>query len=240
LRVLLCFCFFGALLSSDQPILTAYRKVIEKIAQNKVYFFSGETLIYDDGKQKSKQELLDNPDIEDVLHYKYNTGAATENTDAGRIRNEAFFKAIYGHNQAEVAKNLKTLTWCPSFVNQKIQFNVKNGAFEALQKVSDELNKHPEWKSFLTNVGGTFNWRNISGTNRLSAHAFGITIDINTSQSNYWQWDCGCKNENAVLKYRNKIPMALVAIFEKHGFIWGGRWIHYDTMHFEYRPEFFV
>jgi hypothetical protein len=26
-------------------------------------------------------------------------------------------------------------------------------------------------------------------------------------------------------------------IFEKHGFIWGGKWYHYDTMHFEYRPE---
>lgn len=24
---------------------------------------------------------------------------------------------------------------------------------------------------------------------------------------------------------------------ERHGFIWGGRWYHYDTMHFEYRPE---
>mgnify|MGYP002637708491 CR=1 FL=1 len=22
-----------------------------------------------------------------------------------------------------------------------------------------------------------------------------------------------------------------------NGFIWGGRWFHYDTMHFEYRPE---
>ncbi|WP_228384801.1 M15 family metallopeptidase [Campylobacter pinnipediorum] len=27
-------------------------------------------------------------------------------------------------------------------------------------------------------------------------------------------------------------------IFEKNGFIWGGRWKHFDTMHFEYRPEF--
>jgi len=26
-------------------------------------------------------------------------------------------------------------------------------------------------------------------------------------------------------------------VFERHGFIWGGRWWHYDTMHFEYRPE---
>jgi hypothetical protein len=30
-----------------------------------------------------------------------------------------------------------------------------------------------------------------------------------------------------------------VEIFERHGFIWGGKWGHFDTMHFEYRPEFF-
>src|SRR3569623_1717748 len=32
-------------------------------------------------------------------------------------------------------------------------------------------------------------------------------------------------------------PARNVAIFERHGFIWGGRWSHFDTMHFEYRPE---
>ncbi len=25
--------------------------------------------------------------------------------------------------------------------------------------------------------------------------------------------------------------------FERHGFIWGAKWYHFDTMHFEYRPE---
>jgi hypothetical protein len=37
--------------------------------------------------------------------------------------------------------------------------------------------------------------------------------------------------------YRNRMPMEIVEIFEKHGFIWGGKWGHFDTMHFEYRPE---
>ncbi|WP_372236783.1 M15 family metallopeptidase [Campylobacter pinnipediorum] len=31
----------------------------------------------------------------------------------------------------------------------------------------------------------------------------------------------------------------MVDVFEKNGFIWGGRWKHFDTMHFEYRPELF-
>jgi hypothetical protein len=31
--------------------------------------------------------------------------------------------------------------------------------------------------------------------------------------------------------------MEIVDVFERHGFIWGGKWYHFDTMHFEYRPE---
>jgi len=119
-------------------------------------------------------------------------------------------------------------------------FSKVNNAHLALAAVSKELDEHPEWKKYLINIGGTFNWRNISGTNRLSAHSFGITIDINTSYSNYWQWDCDCKNEDAKLTFKNRIPMGIVHIFEKHGFIWGGRWLHYDTMHFEFRPEFYA
>ena len=43
--------------------------------------------------------------------------------------------------------------------------------------------------------------------------------------------------ETDKIKYVNRIPKEIVKVFEKHGFIWGGRWYHYDTMHFEYRPE---
>ena len=33
------------------------------------------------------------------------------------------------------------------------------------------------------------------------------------------------------------MPQKIVDAFEAEGFVWGGRWYHYDTMHFEYRPE---
>ena len=235
------FIVFACFSSTDDSVfLRAYPGIIKSIDQNKVNFKSGKNLAYNDFSKKSTKELLDNPDIEDQLHYEYNRGDSKENTDAGRIRNDAFFKEIYGKSAKEVQANLTTVTWCPILVNQKIKFSKINGASLALTKVSAELDQHPEWKKYLTNIGGTFNWRAISGTKRLSAHSFGITIDINTNYSNYWQWDCRCENEITSLGYKNRIPLGIVEIFEKYGFIWGGRWKHYDTMHFEYRPEFFT
>ena len=44
------------------------------------------------------------------------------------------------------------------------------------------------------------------------------------------------KDKNGIERV-NRIPYEIVEIFERHGFIWGGRWYHFDTMHFEYRPE---
>ena len=37
--------------------------------------------------------------------------------------------------------------------------------------------------------------------------------------------------------YENKIPAEIIQVFERHGFISGARWYHFDTMHFEFRPE---
>jgi hypothetical protein len=36
------------------------------------------------------------------------------------------------------------------------------------------------------------------------------------------------------------VPDAVVAAFERHGFVWGGKWLFFDTMHFEYRPEILI
>jgi hypothetical protein len=224
-----------------QRLMSIYKEIIG-FEENHLVFSNNTRILFDDKRNKNSEELLNNPDVEDVFLWNYDVSIdGTQITsDPGRIRNEPFLKALYGNSMQNVRKNLKPLNWCPKLVNQTILFNTKCGAYDSLKKISSELDKHPEWKNYLTNIGGTFNWRVISGTKRLSPHSFGITIDINTTFSNYWQWDCGCKNEDAALKYKNRIPMGIVEIFEKYGFIWGGRWKHYDTMHFEYRPEFFV
>jgi hypothetical protein len=107
------------------------------------------------------------------------------------------------------------------------------GVDQKLQAVIAELEAlGPLFTRYLTPPGGTFNYRTIAGTDRLSAHSFGIAVDIAVAHSHYWLWEA-----QGAAVYKNSIPYEIVAIFEKHGFIWGGKWYHFDTMHFEYRPE---
>jgi hypothetical protein len=39
---------------------------------------------------------------------------------------------------------------------------------------------------------------------------------------------------------RLDFPQPIIEAFERHQFIWGGKWYHFDTMHFEYRPGLFA
>ena len=165
------------------------------------------------------------------------------NQEPGRIRCEAFFKKIYGETERDVRHNLVQVPWPPSGPNGKISFSRVNGAAEALTRVGEELAELPgEVQAYVAQSAGTFNWRTIAGTDRLSMHSFGIAIDFKMPNpaASYWQWRY--KDEDADIAY----PKALldddalrqvVETFERHGIIWGGKWHHYDPMHFEYRPE---
>ena len=220
-----------------EVMMAVYPSQIIGFYDNKIVFADSSFLIFDDGKQKSVKELIENPDIQDMFVYSYLKGkieAPAKFSNPGRIRNENFFKKMYGKTSEEVQKNLTTIVWCPKLVGQKLQITTINGVAQQLKAVSAELDDHPEWDIVSS---GTFIWCLISGSNRLSAHSFGIAIDLNTKYSNYWQWDCKCTSESTEQTYKNQIPQGIVDIFEKHGFIWGGKWYHYDTMHFEYRPE---
>lgn len=231
--------------SSEYPdgvkkIITAYPNFEIKYDGKSIILNNGEKFIYNDKIGKSAEEILNKPSIADMFKSIYPIGKQNstplKNSDPGRARNENFMKAMYGKDSKEVHNNLVTITWCPKLVGTKLKISKINNVHLQLQKVSDELDKHPELQKYLQGAT-TFNWRIIKGTNRLSTHSFGTSIDLNIKYSNYWQWDCRCTDESQELKYRNQIPQLIVHIFEKYGFIWGGKWYHYDTMHFEYRPE---
>lgn len=215
----------------------AYPKTVRAIEGNTLVLTTGEKLTIDDGKKKSHQEKLKTPDIEDMLSQVYPVGPCVRgkparNFDPGRIRNQRFFMAVYGASKRAVYANLDKLDW----YGTSIAVTTVGGVDDAIRAVASGLRKLPgRSQVFVRRTAGTFNWRFIAGTKRLSVHSFGAAIDVDVKYADYWRWSGG--KPGNVPAYRNKIPADVIAVFERHGFIWGGRWYHYDTMHFEYRPE---
>ncbi len=193
---------------------------------------------------KRYEDRLNNSSLEDQMSMKYPKISEFKdfipsfNDDAGRLRDEEFFKKMYGKNKNEVEKNLVKIRWLEKLQNKTLLVTKINDIDKKLMLISQELENLPsEYRKYITNIAGTYKYRKISQTNRLSSHSFAIAIDLNTKYSNYWLWE---KKSDKISSYKNQIPLKIVEIFEKYGFIWGGRWYHYDTMHFEYRPELLI
>lgn len=219
----------------------SYPNYIKDFKDNQILFKDGTAMQFDDfNTSKDYEQMLENGSLKNQMQQKYirvlenPTYIPDKNYAPGRIRNEDFFKKMYGATESEVKEKLVTIKWMPKTTKKTLLVTSINDVDKHLQAVSNDLDKLPlKLKSYVNNPSGCFYWRTIAKTDRLSTHSFGIAIDINVKKSNYWLWD---KDLNK-LGYKNSIPLEIVKIFEKHGFIWGGRWHEYDTMHFEYRPE---
>ena len=214
---------------------------VEVRRDRKIYLImkNQQKLLYDDGLVKSFEDKLKRPDLKDMLAQVYRPGRGQEpfrpDYDPGRFRVDALFSAVYGASASEVGGHLVSVPFC----GVRVRFNAQNGAARALESVGRELAallaKRPQLRQYLFPLGGTFAWRPIAGTNRLSPHSWGIAIDLNPRHGAYWR--DRKKTGPEVEAMRNNYPQEIVELFEKHGFIWGGKWSHFDLMHFEYRPE---
>ena len=97
---------------------------------------------------------------------------------------------MYGENPKEVESHLATIPWLPHSTHTVVRVTRVNGVDRQLEAVSAELDQlPPEEKKYVLKTGGTFNWRPIAGSEQLSAHAFGIAIDIDPDYSDYWRWN---------------------------------------------------
>lgn len=219
-----------------QALIDAYPTFIKGYADGEILFIDGTSMVYDDGREKAFAAMLDDSDLEDMFFVKYVQPSGDDTpeylADAGRSRSEALFRKMYGNSAAAVQSKLVNVDW----FGQKVKFTSVNGAAEQLEKVAAELAKYPELRKYLKS-SGTFYWRKVRGANRQSAHSYGIAFDIGVNSSDYWLWKNPGAKETDKIRYANRIPLQIVDIFRKYGFIWGGAWYHFDTMHFEYRPE---
>jgi len=226
-------------------LIAAYPDHLSRRGPNGLIWRDGTTMPFDDGRgAKDFATLLNAPDLEDQFYTPYRKGKGGMppgyNEDPGRVRYEPFFRKMYGDcSKGEVSRKLAAVAWLPKSGGGTVRFTTVNGAAAQLRKVSDELESlGRSYLKYLRPTAGTYNCRMIAGTKRYSPHAYGIAIDLNVKYADYWRW--AKPGADGRYPFRNRIPLEVVAVFEKHGFIWGGKWYHYDTMHFEYRPELLI
>ena len=223
----------------------AYAELVCGAEEGALILCDRQRLRWDDGRAKpTLDERLKGADLEDQMAQPYPPAgspltAPDVDTDPGRVRDPRFFGAAWGATRAAVRKQLVRVRWLPSMGKKRLLFHRAHGAAAALARVSADLDRLPlPLRRIAWRTAGTFVWRPIAGTTRLSPHSYGIAVDLAVDIADYWRWQR--PGPGGQLVWRNRIPVEIVAAFERHGFIWGGRWYHHDTMHFEYRPELVV
>jgi hypothetical protein len=220
-------------------LVRAYPEALSRHDGRDIFWRDGTAMASDDGvENKSFDDLLRNASIDDQLRLSYPAGSTPPpelNYDPGRFRNEPFFKKMYGDcNSGELQKSLVTVIWLPRSWGKPIQVTRTNGVADHLREVSAEIDQlEPAIRAAAFPIAGVLSCRAVVDTGRMSMHGYAAAIDLNLKYSDYWLWAGRTKK----IPYKNRMPREIVDIFERHGFIWGGKWYHYDTMHFEYRPE---
>ena len=110
-------------------LMEAYPRQRLKYRNNEIIFPDGTTIPFDDGYEKTFEQLLDYSDVEDMFRLSYcRQDTPVYQSDAGRSRCYAFFKKMYGASAEEVKHNLVTVDW----FGGKVKFTKINGAAEQL------------------------------------------------------------------------------------------------------------
>jgi hypothetical protein len=172
---------------------------------------------------------------------------AAKNRQTGRLpRSLIFYDTLWNvRTRAEAWDQVKTL----KFLKKEIL--VHHAILEPLALVEQKINRaslrERETANWLKQIASitAWNWRNIADVKSRSNHAYGIAIDIlpkSNRLETYWLWSAQKNIEwwNVPYSRRYQPPDTVIKIFEEYGFVWGGKWSFYDTMHFEYRPEILI
>ena len=172
------------------------------------------------------------------------TGRRRENPPK---RSNHFFDALYrSSSRNESYERMKTLRLLGREV--LVHYNILEQLSlveEEIQRISQTNAEVRTWVANIKTITG-WNWRSIAETDSRSFHSYGVALDFLPNSlrglSTYWLWTADWNPEwwNVSYSQRFHPPEPVIESFEKYGFIWGGKWMFFDTMHFEYRPEILV
>ncbi len=172
------------------------------------------------------------------------TDQVTSEGDDG-LRFNDFLDTLYGiQSLADAERTMESVQFLGKWIR------VHPLIVDPLERVETRIRAVPPQDkrvgAFIDSLGSihAYNWRNIAGTMRRSYHSYGVALDIvprsYSGRWAYWLWAAEAGVEewwNLDLDERLMVPEAVLDAFEAEGFVWGGKWLFFDNLHFEYRPE---
>lgn len=227
----------------------AYAPLIDSVTlepNDVVFTLAGQRIRFQGGRLLSEARL-DSSRRCDPVFYRYPLGPLTEPPAADEDMPTYCTdvqETLWGDREDEIRGHGRSVTFLDHrmFVNELI--------VSPLEAVETQLRRKavqdPEVAAWIDDLDITYSFvdREIEGSETRSQHAWGLAVDLVPRSYHgrhvYWQWSRVYDREGwdrIPVEQRWSPPQAVIQTFEAQGFVWGGKWAHFDMIHFEYRPE---
>jgi len=232
-----------------RAFVEAYGALIDSVAYSDedVVFALGSRPIHFQGGRMLEEGRLDRGEDCDPLFYRYSLDPLEEPPPLPE-ENPTYctdlLESLWGRTDHQIRSHGGSTTFLDHrmFVN-----NLLIDPLAAVEKdILEVASGDRSVRTWIDEMDITYSFidRGIAGSPTRSHHAWGMAIDLVPKSYGrlnvYWRWSRVYDREGwhrIPLERRWSPPQTVIEIFEKHGFIWGGKWTHFDNIHFEYRPE---
>lgn len=231
-----------------RAILEGYGSLIDSVTyldDDVIFALAGGPVYFQGGRMLSEASLIRAQDF-DPIFYAYPLSPLHTPPPAGKepVHSRDLLEKLFGKTEGEIRNQGVSV----EFLNRKVFVNAF--CLAALTGVEKEIRAlattDPEVKAWVENIEIAYSFidKEIAGTPGRSHHAFGMAIDLVPSSYGgkhvYWRWSRVFNRQNwdrIPMEERWSPPGSVIRAFENHGFVWGGKWSRFDTIHFEFRPE---
>ena len=165
---------------------------------------------------------------------------------AQRKESDAFRQALYRANsKSQMKQQIRHLHFLDFHVS--VHPLIVKPLKRAERRLQIAMKQDASLQRFFATIKeiSTYSWRRVRYFGKLSNHSFGTALDLLPydwqGKAAYWNWERDFREDwfNVPHKQRWSPPQKVIDAFEAEGFIWGGKWLYFDMMHFEYRPELY-
>jgi hypothetical protein len=229
-------------------LLEAYGPLIDSVAYNEndaVFSVMGGEIHFQDGRLLSERNL-GRSELFHSLFYEYPLSPLRTPPPLTEqpVFSRDFVELLFGRTETEIRNHGVSTT----FLNRRVFVNLY--CLEALRAVEQRIfaaaESNREVAAWMDQIEVAYSFidKEIVGSGTRSYHAWGLAVDLIPSSYHgkhvYWRWSRVFDREGwhrIPISHRWSPPQQVIEAFEENGFVWGGKWSHFDTIHFEYRPE---